>query len=548
MPKLPDDKCDDACIMPGHQNRSLSSASFSTLAFSSIPLIFTFLVVSLVVLQKVFPLLAGLQQSKEDQLHYLPSSAPSSLRQSHKEHGKKTTRRRAIAISFSTTIALATVLAELILCEISNYLNPAARAFALRITVPTLLFLLVVLIPFLELQSIIAGFGWKFRASRKGGFSTTSWLLQAVGFTLWLMGFWWLGKGIPGTYIHTMASVPGKGLGEACLDRVGIIGISMMALLSGFAAVSAPWQTFGARPKPVSEADIARKQAGLDATNDMLAVKRSRLRALQRKINDHPAEGFMTKMIGSIRGNADVQELKSLELEISGLSSMALSLSTSLSMLQNRYASKQRSSSPLGKIILTPISYAFSLYCIYRIGTTTLAVLRRLVLPVDPASFSSSSTDPVNRILSLFAKHVNPAFDQLAWSRQISFLLSAIILFASFNSVLQTFHMLTKISPSLLYQAQANLALIIAQISAMYVISSALLLRSNLPSEMRGVVSDALGNPLEPGFVETWFEGWFLVAIIGTIIGILVGKKIVGSSSDWDDEYEGDLELGQKQS
>ena len=548
MPILPDDKCDDACVMPGHQNRSLSSATFSTLAFSSIPLILTFLVVSLVVLQKLFPLLAGLQQSKEDHIHYLPSDAPPSLRQSHKEYGKKTARRKAIAISFSTTIALATVLAELILCEISNYLNPAARALAHQLTVPTLLFLLVVLIPFLELQSIIVGLGWTFSVSKKGGFSATAWLLQAAGFTIWLMGFWWLGKGVPGTYIHTVASVPGKGLSEACLDRVGIIGISLMALLSGFAAVSAPWQTFGARPKPVSESDIARKQAGLDATNDMLAVKRSRLRALQRKVNTHPAEGFMTKVIGSIRGNGDVQELKALELEISGLSSMAQNLSSSLSMLQNRYASKQRSSSPLGKVVLTPISYVFSLYCIYRIGTTTLAVIRRLVFPTDPAFFSSSTTDPVNRILSLFAKHVNPAFDQLAWSRQISFLLSAVILFASFNSVLQTFHMLTKISPSLLYQAQANLALIVAQISAMYVISNALLLRSNLPSEMKSVVSDALGSPLEPGFVETWFEGWFLVASIGTVVGIFVGRNIIGSSSDWDDEYEGDMELGQKQS
>ncbi|KAK6611174.1 Golgi pH regulator [Botrytis cinerea] len=526
MPILPDDKCDDACVMPGHQNRSLSSATFSTLAFSSIPLILTFLVVSLVVLQKLFPLLAGLQQSKEDHIHYLPSDAPPSLRQSHKEYGKKTARRKAIAISFSTTIALATVLAELILCEISNYLNPAARAFALKITVPTLLFLLVVLIPFLELQSIIVGLGWTFSVSKKGGFSATAWLLQAASFTIWLMGFWWLGKGVPGTYIHTMASVPGKGLSEACLDRVGIIGISLMALLSGFAAVSAPWQTFGARPKPVSESDIARKQAGLDATNDMLAVKRSRLRALQRKVNTHPAEGFMTKVIGSIRGNGDVQELKALELEISGLSSMA----------QKSFQLVIDVAEPLRvetKILLT---------------SWQSSVIRRLVFPTDPAFFSSSTTDPVNRILSLFAKHVNPAFDQLAWSRQISFLLSAVILFASFNSVLQTFHMLTKISPSLLYQAQANLALIVAQISAMYVISNALLLRSNLPSEMKSVVSDALGSPLEPGFVETWFEGWFLVASIGTVVGIFVGRKIIGSSSDWDDEYEGDMELGQKQS
>ena len=451
-------------------------------------------------------------------------------------------------MTFSATIGLAAVLTQLILCEISNTLNPAARTLALKITVPSLLFSLVVLIPFLELQSIVSGSGWSFKRTDSGGIPKTAWLLQACGFMIWLTGFWWLGKGIPGTYIHTMASQPGKGVSEACLERVGIIGISLMALLSGFAAVSAPWQTFGARTRPVTEADVARKQAGLDATNDMLASKRSRLRALQRKMKDTPTEGFMTKVIGTIRGSADTQELKALELEISGLNSMALNLSTSLTLLQSRLSSTQRASSPLGKLILTPSSYAFSLYCIYRVLSTTLTTTRHALFSSPDPSFTFSTTDPVNRILSLLAKHVDPTLDQLAWSRQISFLLSGIILLASFNSVLQTFHMLTKLLPSLLYQAQANLALLIAQISATYVISSALLLRSNLPSEMKSVVSEALGSPLEPGFVERWFDGWFLVASLGTAVGIWVGRKVVGRG-DWDDwEFEGDAELGQKRS
>jgi hypothetical protein len=443
------------------------------------------------------------------------------------------------------------VLVELILCELSNSVNPAARAYALKITVPTLLFFLVILIPFLELQSIVSGSGWSFSRTDRGKIPKTAWILQFGGFFLWLMGFWWLGKGIPGTYIHEMASQPGKGLSEACLERIGIIGISLMALLSGFAAVSAPWQTFGAKQRVVTESDVARKQAGLDATNDMLAAKKSRLRALQRKVKDTPPQGFMAKAIGTIRGSADTQELKALELEISGLSSMALSLSSSLTLLQNRLAYSRRASSPLGKVFVTPASYAFAIYCIYRVFSTTLTTLRRLLFPSpDPTSFSSSSTDPINRILSLLAKHVDPTLDQLAWSRQISFLLSGIILLASFNSVLQTFHMITKLSPSLLYQAQANLALIIAQISATYVISSALLLRSNLPMEMKSVVSEALGSPLEPGFVERWFEGWFLVASAGTAVGIWVGRKFAPGSGDWDDydDFDGDIEMGQKRS
>jgi hypothetical protein len=542
------DKCDDDCTPPWAKlkARSITFESFPSLAFSSVPFLATFLLVNIVVLHKLFPLVSNLQQSKDGEDHYLPSDAPPSLRQAHQEHGQKTARRRIVALSFSTTIALAAVLAELILCEISNSLDPAARSAALSITVPTLLFFLIVLIPFLELQSIVSGSGWSFQRTGKGKIPKLAWILQAGGFSIWLMGFWWLGKGIPGTYIHSMASETGKGLSEACLERVGIIGISLMALLSGFAAVSAPWQTFGAKAKPVTESDIARKQAGLDATNEMLVAKRSRLRALQRKVYESPSEGFMTKVIGTLRGGGDVQEIKALELEISGLNSMAQSLTSALTLLQTRLASSRRSSSPLGKLLLVPSSYAFALYCVFRIFTTTIATFRRILLPNPDPKFSSATTDPINRILSFLAKHVSPSLDQLAWSRQISFLLSGIILLASFSSVLQTFHMLTKLSPSLLYQAQANLALIVAQVSATYVISSALLLRSNLPPEMKSLVSEALGSPLEPGFVERWFEGWFLVSSAATAFGIWLGRKL---SSDWDDwEFESDAEMGQKRS
>lgn len=546
------DKCgeENLCAPPSHSShsRALSSLSFTTLAFSSLPFLVTFLIISFLVIHKLFPLLSEFQQSKDDNEHYLPSGAPPSLRQSHKEHGKLS-RSKVIAVSFSTTIALAAVLAELILCEISNSLNPAARAVALKITVPTLLFLLIILIPWLELQSIISTTGWSFRRTRDGSIPKIPWLLQIVGMMVWCSAFWWLGKGLPGTYIHSMASETGKDLSEACLERVGIIGISLMALLSGFAAVSAPWQTFGAKTRPITESDIARKQAGLDATNDMLAAKKSRLRALRHKLNDAPAEGFMTKMIGTFRGSADGQEIKSLELEISGLLSMANSLSSSLSILQTRYTSTRRASSPLGKFVFTPASYGFAIYCVYRILTMTLTMVRRVLFP-SPTSLSSSATDPINRILSILAKHVDPdKLDQLALSRQISFGLSGFILLASFNSVLQTFHIFTKYTPNLLYQAQANLPLIIAQISATYVISSALLLRSNLPTEVGSVVSEALGSPLEPGFVDRWFEGWFLIASFFTTLGIWLGKRL-GNQGDWDDwdVFEGDVEMAQKRS
>lgn len=546
----PSDCDDDLCVPPGLAGPS----TFSTILSLS-PFIITFVGVSTVVLRRIFPQLSRIQSSRDGEDHFLPSDAPLSLQQAHAEHGTKSLRRQVAAATFSTTVGLAAVLGELILCEISELVDPHARTVALRITVPTLLFLLVLLIPFLELQSLIAGSGWSFQRTSKGKLPRAAWVLQFGIFGLWLFAFWSLGNLVPvGSEVmsHSNSKMSrqepetSNGLARACLERIGVIGISLMALLSGFASVSSPWHTFGSKAsrRPVTESDIARKQAGLDATNEMLLTKRHRLQALLRKVADTSSAhkpGYLTKVLGSIRGDNDQTEIRSLRLEIAGLEAMEANLASSLSALRARQADSARAATPLGKLLIIP-TYAFSIYCVYRIAATTLTTLRRFYYPTT--SFSSS--DPINRLLGLFAKHWDPKLDQIAWARQISFLLSGFILAASANSVRQTFHLFAKWTPGLLYQAQANLALLIGQITAIYVISAALLLRSNLPKEVGSAIGDALQSALEPGFVDRWFEGWFLLASVSTAAGIWLGRKIGELGEDWDDV--GMEEMGQKRS
>ncbi len=523
--------CDDCTA--SHLRRGLNSHTTTAMLISSLPFVFTFLLVSGIVLERLFPLLSSAASLKSRPEHQLSLSSfrfrsPSAY-----------SAQSVSAVTFSTTIALSAVLAELILCEISNTLDPAARSVALQVTVSTLLVLLVIAIPFLELHSFISSAGWKFSGGGKGRLRL-AWALQIAGFSIWIFGFWWIGQGILGIQAHHNATGRLQSLIEACLERIGVIGISLMALLSGFASVSSLWQNFGSKPKQVTETDIARKQTGLDATNDMLLTKRSRLRALERKMSDAPSEGFLKKAIGSIRGNADSQERKSLLLEISGLETMARSLHASLTLLQTRRHQQHRAGTAVGRVlILTP--YLFSFYCLYRILATSVTTIRRWW----SASSTFSGSDPVNNVLALLAKHWDPSLDHVSWSRQISFLLSGIILLASFSSVLQTFHFFARFTPSLLYTAQANLALLVAQVCGMYVISSALLLRGMMPREVGSVISSALGagEAVEMGWVDRWFEGWFLTASALTAAGIFVGRK-VGGGSDW--EEEDDIELGKR--
>lgn len=246
-------------------------------------------------------------------------------------------------------------------------------------------------------------------------------------------------------------------------------------------------------------------------------------------------------MLGGVRGTADRAELAALELEAAGLASMRAELAASLLALRARRAARRRGRTPLGRLLAAG-SRLFALYCAYRVGATALAALRRRL--AAPAS----AADPVTSALALLARHWDPALDRAAWSRQMSFLLSGAMLLASFNSALQTFLLVGRAFPGLLRHARANLALLVGQVCGTYVISSALLLRGSLPSEVGGVVSEALGAPPDAGFVEGWFDGWFLAASVATAVGIWVGRKVRGSEWDDDDDGdgEGDVESGKR--
>ncbi|KAH7308148.1 Abscisic acid G-protein coupled receptor-domain-containing protein [Stachybotrys elegans] len=539
---------DDACVATD------PNAVTAGVLLNLVPFVAVFAAVNILVVKHIFPRLSSADDAHDGEDHFLPSHAPAALRQAHAEHGAKSWKRRSAAWTFGTTVALAATLGTLILAEILEVVHPAARKLALRVTEPSLLFMLVVLVPWLECRSIVSGAGWKFQRTAKGHLPRLAWGLHMALFGGWLFAFWSVGIAVPAG--ASAGSAEGgswtERLTRACLERVGVVGISLMALLAGFASVSSPWYTFSdvstRRKKPVTEADVTRKQAGLEATSEMLITKRHRLQQLERKTAEqHNAGsraatgGLVSKVMGSIRGaTGDEAEIRALRVEIAGLEAMEANLQANLSLMKNHRAATARAATPLGRLLLLP-SYAFSCYCLYRILATSLTTVRRAYSP--SASFSSS--DPINRFLGLLARHWDPKLDQMAWARIISFALSGVMLLASANSVVQTFHLFAKWMPGLRQHAQNNLALAVGQVAATYVVSASLLMRSNLPGEVSSTVGGALRGALSPAFVDGWFEGWFLLGSVLTGAGIWIGRKLAGEE-DWDDY--GMEEMGAKRS
>ena len=526
---LPTNNCDDC--KPAYLQHSTQSST--SLIFSFLPFLVTFLLVAVIVFQRLFPLLAGNIVGKDGShsLHLFQASSGSRLAPTSKPPRVSINNpiERVSAFAFSATIALAAVLAELVLCEISDAINPVARGIALQTTVFLLLILLIIAIPSLELHSIISAAGWRYTGAGVGKLRL-AWVFHAAGFGLWILGFWGSGQLFLAKHHQQRGIEKHHHLVDVVLEHVGVIGISLLALLSGFASVSSPWQNFGVRHKSVSEATIARKQAGVEATNDMLAAKRSRLRALELKLSDAPSEGFFQRAIGSFRSSSDEMEKKSLELEITGLENMALSLSTHRSLLQSRYRQQIQSRTLIGRAIRAA-SYTFSTYCLYRILTTMLTAARRRT---SSQNYAFVGSDPINNILAILVKHYDSHLDREVWARQISFLLSGVMLFASFSSVLQTFHFFARFTPNLLNAAQANLPLIVAQICGIYVISVALMLRGIMPGQVVNDRLKSLGGA-DMQWVDGWFELCFLSGVVVTCIGIWLGRKI-GLGDEWDED------------
>lgn len=74
----------------------------------------------------------------------------------------------------------------------------------------------------------------------------------------------------------------------------------------------------------------------------------------------------------------------------------------------------------------------------------------------------------------------------------------------------------------------------VAQLCATYVIAAALMLRGMIPGEVMGSGYKELGGG-QMGWVDGWFEIWFLSGVGVTAVGIWLGRKLGADDEEWDD-------------
>uniref|UniRef100_A0A8C0IS30 Golgi pH regulator n=1 Tax=Chelonoidis abingdonii TaxID=106734 RepID=A0A8C0IS30_CHEAB len=336
-------------------------------------------------------------------------------------------------------------------------------------------------------------------------------LFACVVWLTFMYFFWKLGDPFPIlSPKHGILSI------EQLISRVGVIGVTLMALLSGFGAVNCPYTYMSYFLRNVTDADILALERRLLQTIDMIISKKKRMamahRTMFQRGEVHNKPTSFWGMIKSVTTSAPGSEnLSLIQQEVDALEELSRQLFLETADL---HATKERieySKTFQGKYF-NFLGYFFSIYCVWKIFMATINIVFDRV----------GKTDPVTRGIEITVNYLGIQFDVKFWSQHISFILVGIIIVTSIRGLLIT---LTKFFYAISSSKSSNvIVLLLAQIMGMYFVSSVLLIRMSMPLEYRTIITEVLGE-LQFNFYHRWFDVIFLVSALSSILFLYLAHK-----------------------
>ncbi|KAH8355160.1 hypothetical protein KR093_007045, partial [Drosophila rubida] len=457
-------------------------------------------------------------------------------------------RHISVQLIFSSTFALSVTMFELIIFEIIDVLESSSRYFHWRLGLTLLLFMVTAVIPIYICYSVIHSISFckrmiliiicYDRGSQISYIVSDRWvrILTTLCWIIFLYGLWRIGEPFP-----LLSASHGIFTIEQGVSRISVIGVTVMAILSGFGAVNYPYTSMTYFIKPVSRNDIICFERRLALTVDMLTAKKRRIAMAVYNYNkQHPTKPRIWEMITSAvnrtTSNGEgtklrhvlvsllkcsiIADINQLKQEVYGLEELQRSVFLELSSLKNM-EERQRWSQTLQGKYFNVIGHFFSVYCVYKIFMCCINIIFDRV----------GRKDPVTRGLEIAVHWCGFDIDLAFWNQHVSFLLVGCIVVTSIRGLLLT---LTKFFYRISSSKSSNIiVLILGQIMGMYFCSSVLLMRMNMPAEYRVIITEVLGN-LHFNFYHRWFDVIFLVSALTTIIVLYLSRKPVRVETDTD--------------
>ncbi|KAL8598032.1 Golgi pH regulator [Nucella lapillus] len=409
-----------------------------------------------------------------------------------------------VQLVFSITFSLSCTMFELIIFEILGIMDSSSRFFHWRLGLYLILFVLIVVLPFYIAYYVIS-------TIRLVPQKPHVWFLLA--FAAWcasLYLFWRIGDPFPIlSPKHGIFSI------EQCISRVGVIGVTLMAIMSGFGAVNCPYTYLSYFVRHVTEADILGVQKRILQTTEMIIIKKKRValatRESLRQASLNKVSGGFWSMLKNVATRSSTENVGHLKQEVGALEELNRQLFLETVDLHEARDRIEYSKTFKGRYF-NFLGYFFSSYCVWKIVMATINIIFDRVGKVDP----------VTRGLEIAVKYFGFQFDVKFWSQQISFLLVGIIIVSSIRGFLIT---LTRFFYAIASSKFANIiVLCLAHLMGMYFVSSVLLMRMNMPLEYRTIITEVLGD-LQFNFYHRWFDVIFLVSALSSIGFLYIAHK-----------------------
>ncbi|KAJ2780942.1 hypothetical protein GGI15_003371 [Coemansia interrupta] len=426
---------------------------------------------------------------------------------------------------FSLVFAQGSVLFELVIFEISDVLTKDARWYYWRADLGLLLLTIVVVLPLCQAFVLLSN--TRRRALnplyRRVIYSLVLW-------AIFFYAFWSLGMYLPldsfsrireATTTADMLSI------EPVTARVGVIGVALMAVLSGFGAVNSPYRQLFVFVHKVSPVQLEGMRRQLHYSLELLADKKKmlvRMVALMVKEEEEEARkrkeargvSAFVSSLGTLwhssTGPSKDRGIGELRQEIENLERVTQELFADVEAMCLEHDRYEESKTLAGRS-RNVLGYFFALFCVSKIAMTLGGILLNRV----------GHSDPVTSALTLAATHVSPDFDMAFWSQQLSFAMVGIMVIGSIRGLLIQFTKLFSM-PFASIVKPSNIVLFLAQIMGMYFVSCILMMRMSLPPKYRPMISAVL-QTTGFYFYKRWFDIIFLVSVVASALLVFLSHQ-----------------------
>jgi hypothetical protein len=323
------------------------------------------------------------------------------------------------------------------------------------------------------------------------------------------------------------------------LARIAIVGVTVIALLSGFGAVNLPMSFLADLIfiRRNAEEDLFVLEAKLDRTLALLASKNHALLKTQQQIGieERSSRGssqntgknengsFLANIFSKLpnislrrdKNSIIHDKIQNLNIEIESLRGVSEQLFLDIYECCQVLERIKFARTLKGKLY-RGFGISMAIYCLYRL---LMAIVKVCFIPR-----SDTRPDAVTRMLTYLSAMLDlTRVDLVFWTQQLSFLFIFWIIILSIRSLLLSLQRVSR----LMFGSFSTSTMIVffSHIMGTYFTANIMLLRQNLPIAQRVVMTNVLQG-IQFSFYEQWFDILFIISAIITCAYFIIFTKM----------------------